>query len=113
MKMTALAVLVTAAALLNLVGTGFTQDAAYRSFEALDRNDSRYSAMGSALVPFAAQHTSVQFAAALLPVLIGALSARRRWPLATATTLILSAELVVLAWCWTVRALAAMPFTQG
>lgn len=113
MRLAALLCLVIAASLLNLVATGFTQDVAYRTHEALGSNSSRYSAVGAAIVPVAAEVTSIQFIAAGLPLLIGALSLWRRSPLSTTTAFVVAVELLVLAWCWMVRALAAMPFTHG
>jgi hypothetical protein len=113
MKIASLVCMLIAASLLNLVATGFAQDAAYRSFEALDRSSSRYSTIGSAIVPVAAEATAIQFVAAGLPVIIGVASVLRRWPLATAVALVVSLELLVCTWCWMVHAFAAMPFTTG
>lgn len=113
MRRAALLCLLFAASLVNLVAAGFTQDAAYRTYEVLGSSDSRYSAVGAVLVPVAAERTSIQFFAAALPLVIGVLSLWRQWPLSTTTAFVVAVELLVAGWCWMVRALAAMPFTHG
>jgi hypothetical protein len=113
MKTAILIALSIAAAIANLVATGFAQDAAVRSLEGVGEDLSAYSMVGSKVVPFAAEHTSIQFLTASLPAMIAIVSRWRRWPLSISTSLIVTVELLVLAWCWAVHQFAAMPFTHG
>jgi hypothetical protein len=102
-----------AAALCNVVFTDLAQDAAYRSYDLLERDSSRYSAVGSVIVPLAADHTFIQFFAFGLPLFMAAVAYWRRWPLAVSTATIVAFELLVVAWCVMTHEFARMPFVTG
>lgn len=113
MRRLALLVTVIAAAITNLVFIGFAQDVAYRSYETVARDASRYSAVGSVIVPIAAEYTSIQLLVAALPLGIAFLAYRRRWPLAVSIALLVAVELLIAAWCTMVYGFARMPFSTG
>lgn len=113
MKSVALLSVVIAAALCNVVFTGFAQSAAYRSYELVERDRSRYSDVGSVVVPVAADHTSLQLVAGALPLVIGVVACWRRWPLSVNLAFIVAFELLVLAWCAMAYEFARTPFTVG
>lgn len=113
MKVVALLSVIIAAALCNVVLTGFAQSAAYRSYELVQRDSSRYSDVGSVVVPLAADSTSLQLAACALPLIIGVVACWRRWPLSVSLALIVAFELFVFAWCAMAFEFARMPFTVG
>lgn len=113
MRVAALVVMSVVASVVNLVITGFAQDAAYRTYEYLGSSNTRYSTVGSLIVPLAAEATMIQFIAAGLPLLVAFVARLRRWPLSVAASLVVTTELVIGAWCWVVHTLAELPFKQG
>jgi hypothetical protein len=105
--------LVIAAALCNAVLTGFAQDAAYRSYESAGRDATRYGAVGSVVVPLAAEHTSIQLAGLALPLLVAAVARLRRWPSVVTLAMIVGCELLTITWCAMAHEFARTPFVAG
>jgi hypothetical protein len=104
---------VLAAALCNVVLTGFAHDAAYRSYEAVGRDTTRYSAVGSVVVPVTAEFASIQFAGLALPLIVAAVAHLRRWPSVVALAVIAGCELLTIAWCAMAYEFARAPFVAG